>query len=99
MLMTTLSVLFHSHTPVEVVEHVVSNLALIKVHTDRFPIVLSVHLTQSINVSQMNAFSCTSVVQLRSDGGNYLFIGVACEHSERCSLAGQVTLSRQFTVC
>lgn len=55
---TTLSVLFRSHTPVEVVEHAVSNLALIKVHTYRFPI---------IDASQMNAFSCTSVVQLRSD--------------------------------
>lgn len=62
MLTTTLSVLFCTHTPVEVVEHAVSNLALIKVHTYRFPIALTVHLTQSTNVSQINAFSCTSVV-------------------------------------
>lgn len=58
MLTMTLSVSFRGHTPVEVVEHAVSNLALIKVHTYRFPI---------IDVGQINAFSCTSVVQLRLD--------------------------------
>lgn len=66
MLTTTLSVLFRGHTPVVVVEHAVSNLALIKVHTYRFPVALTVHLTEH-RVSQINAFHFTSVVQLRSD--------------------------------
>lgn len=59
-LTTTLSVLFRSYTPLKVVEHAVSNLALIKVHTYRFPITLSMHLTQSTGVSQINALQLSS---------------------------------------